>query len=317
MNPNDRPSIDDNLQTNPSGRSQLSEKDFIGNSWSIASLPFWLWIALTAVTASLLWGSSEWIQGVLQKEKKSNPFLEVTNREFSVFLWQFPSFMRINSSKKEGYLPGFLTTSENFSPATSENFISAPPDLIFLYHTWHRLLGPEFISRPIIPQEFEQFLSQLPEWNPTNWPKAPQEYIQLIDSQSYGKLTDLQVLPESTLPLIIRQAFLGWKNYYMEGAQINALRPTFGKLKSFLEKHAHYARNYWRNISTINGQKVAGLDYLSGFVQGTFIPDALVPSEQLTPFLKIALFNAEQAAKKISVDRTEVSLFNEMLFASF
>lgn len=218
MNSEYKPPIDDNRQTNPSGRAPLSEKNFIRNGWSISSLPFWLWMALTAMMAALVWGSGEWIQGFLQKEKKHDPFLEVTNREFSVFLWHFPSFMRLNVSKKTGYLPGFLTTGENFSPATSEEFISAPPDLIFLYHLWHRLLASEFISRSIPPQEFDQFLEQLPEWNPSNWPKAPNDYVQFIDTKGYGDIKDLQALPQSTLPLIVRQAFLGWKNYFMEGA---------------------------------------------------------------------------------------------------
>lgn len=296
MHLDDRPPIDDNPQTNPSGRPPLSEKNFIRNGGPINTLPFWLWVALTAIIAALLWGSSDWIQGFFQKEKKHDPFLEVTNREFSVFLWQFPSFMRINMSKKAGYLPGFLTTAENFSPSTSEEFVSAPPDLIFLYHSWHRLLVPEFISRPIPPQEFDQFLEQLPEWNPSNWPKAPQDYIQLID-KGYADMSDLQSLPQSALPLIVRQAFLGWKNYFLEGPNINDLEPTFEQVRKFLDKHAHYARNYWRNISEINGQKVAGLDYLSGFVQGTMIPDAIVPKEQLTPFLKIALYNEQEFAK--------------------
>lgn len=298
MNSDNKSPIDDNPQTNPSGRPPLSEKDFIRNGWSIASLPFWLWFALTAVVAMLIWGSGNWFQSFLQKEKAQNPFLEVTNREFSVFLWQFPSFMRINASKKTGYLTGFLATSENFSPSTSEDFVSAPPDLIFLYHTWNRLLSSELSTRPIPPQEFEQFIGQLPEWNPLNWPKAPQEYAKLVSSKSYSELKDLQALPQSTLPLVVRQSFLGWKNYFMEGPQINALQPTFGQVKDFLDKHDHYARNYWRNIAEINGQKVAGLNYLSGFVEGTFIPDALVPKEQLTPFLKVALYNEQQAAKK-------------------
>lgn len=297
MNFDDRPPIDDNRQTNPSGRPPLSEKNFIRNGWSINSLPFWLWVALTATIAALVWGSSDWVQGFLQKEKKHDPFLEVTNREFSVFLWQFPSFMRINVSKKAAYLPGFLITGENLSPSTSEEFVSAPPDLIFLYHTWHRLLVPEYIPRPIVPQEFDQFLEQLPEWNPSNWPKAPHDYVQLIETKGYGDLKDLQTLSQSTLPPIVRQAFLGWKNYYIEGAQINDLQPTFEQVSKFLDKHAHYARNYWRNISEINDQKVAGLDYLSGFVQGTMIPDAIVPKEQLTPFLKIAIFNEQKMAK--------------------
>jgi hypothetical protein len=297
MNANQKSPLDDNPQTNSSGRPPLSEKDFIQNGWSLASLPFWLWIALTAIIAALIWGSQNWYMGFLQKEKSHDPFLEVTNREFSVFLWQFPSFMRVNTSKKNAYLPGFLTTNESFDPKTAEDFVSAPPDLIFLYHTWHRLLASDFIARPIHPQEFENFLKQLPEWQPSQWPDAPKEYAQMIHSKSYAHIENLQSLPDSTLPLIVRQTFLGWKNYFMEGSQIDDLQPTFGQVKLFLDKHPHYARNDWRNIEDIHGQKVAGLNYLRGFISGTFIPDATIPKEQLAPFLKVALYNAEQAEK--------------------
>lgn len=294
MNPNHLP-IDDNPQTPSSDQPPLSEKDFIQNGWSLASLPFWLWIFLIVAISSLIWGSREWYEGLLQKEKSHDPFLEVTNREFSVFLWQFPSFMRVHNVKKTGYLPGFLATGENFDSGSSEEFVSAPPDLIFLYHTWHRLLAPESTDRPITSKEFEDFLEQLPEWKPMNWSKAPEGYVQLIDSKSYTETENLQILPLSTLPLIVRQAFQGWKNYFMEGPQINSLQPTFAQVKAFLEEHPDYARNYWRNIQEINGQQVAGKDYLYVFVNSTFIPDAIVPKEQLPPFLKVALYNAEQA----------------------
>lgn len=294
MNPND-PSQNDDSELNPSGRSPLSEKDFIQNGWSITSMPFWLSIALFAILIGLIWGSKGWYEGFLQEEKRHDPFLEVTNRDFSVFLWQFPSFLRVNVSKKSGYLPGFLSTNENFNLADAEDFVSAPPDLIFLYHTWHRLLASEFIARPISSTEFDDFLQQLPEWLPVNWKNAPQEYIQLIDSKSYSKIDNLQTLPESALPLIVRQAFLGWKNYFLEGPRINEIQPTFAQIEAFLKQHPHYARNYWRNIQTINEQEVAGSNYLYGLTYGTFIPDAIVPADQLAPFLKVGLFNAEQA----------------------
>jgi hypothetical protein len=294
MTPNTSPT-DNNPQTNPSGRPPLSEQDFIQNGWSFRSFPFWLWLVLIAVIAALTWGSMGWYERFMQREKQNEPFLEVTNREFSIFLWQFPSFMRHNISKKTGYLPGFLATGENFSPGTAEQFISAPPDLIFLYHTWHRLIYPEFIARPISPEEFANFLEQLPEWKPANWVNAPVEYTQMIDSRIYATTKDLQTLTDSALPLIVRQAFQGWKNYFMEGPQINELQPTFAQVKIFLEHHPHYARNYWRNIQEVNGQQVAGSNYLYDFLIGKFIPDAIFPKEQLAPFLKVAIYNAEQA----------------------
>lgn len=277
----------------------LSEKDFIQNGWNFLSLPFWIWFALIAALAGVIWGTAGWYQGIIKNEKRHDPFLEVTNREFSVFLWQFPSFLRVNVPKKTGYLPGFLSTSENLNPATANEFVSAPPDLLFLYHTWSRLLSPNFSSRPITPAEFDEFLKQLPEWEPNNWQGAPQGYVQLIDSKSYSKVENLQTLPEAELPVIVRQAFQGWKNYFKEGSKINDIHPTYGQMKAFLEKHPTYGRSYWRNISEVENQKVAGSDYLLVLLNATFIPDATIPNDQLANFLKVALYNDEQAGKSL------------------
>lgn len=294
MNSQD-PFREEKTQLNPSGNPPLSEKDFIRNGWSLTSLPFWLWIFLMAVLASLLWGGKGWYDNFLRKEVSHDPFLEVTNREFSIFLWQFPSFLRVNVNKKSGYLPGFLSTNENFEIASAEEYVSAPPDLIFLYHTWNRLLSDDYIARKIIPSEFDDFLLQLPEWNPTNWKNAPEGYRQLIEKKSYAKVENLQTLPESDLPIVVRKAFLGWKNYFLEGPRINEIKPTFAQIKTFLDQHPHYARNFWRNIEFIHGQEVAGPKYLDALLRETFIPDAIFPKEQLAPFLKVALFNAQQA----------------------
>lgn len=293
------PSIDEDPQTNPSGRAPLSEKDFIRNGWSLTSQPFWVWFISFVMLILLVWGSANWVQGFLEKEKRNDPFLEVTNREFSLFLWQFSSFlpMHMPSKSKAGYLPGFLPSRENFLAGTSEEFVSAPPDLIFLYHTWHRLLGSDFIPRRIPSLEFEMFLEQLPEWKPENWAKAPDGYIELVKTRGDKRIENMESLPDTVLPQIVRQAFVGWKNYFIEGEKINALEPSYGQIQEFLVTHPHYARNYWRNISEVNGQDVAGLDYLSGFVEGTFIPDAIVPKDQMAPFLKVALYNAQKGAQ--------------------
>lgn len=271
----------------------LSEKDFIQNGWSLSSFPFWLWIFLMAALIGIVLGVSSWYKGLIIQEKSHDPFLEVTNREFSLFLWQFPSYMRVNAPKKTGYLPGFLTTSANFNPETAEEFVSAPPDLIFLYHTWHRLLAPDFIARPIPAAEFTEFLDQLAEWQPKNWKNAPGRYAELIESKKYSTLENLQTLDEAELPIVVRQAFIGWKNYFKDGEMINELHPTIGQVQAFLEKHPTYGRPYWRNIDQAGNQHVAGLDYLLVLLKGPLAPDAVIPNDQLAPFLKVALFNAE------------------------
>lgn len=294
MNTN-QPPLDEQKQKPFSDGAPLSEKDFIQDSKTGRSNPWWLWVSLIAAVAALVWGSGSWYHSFMANERKHDPFLEVTNRDFSLFLWQFPSYMRVNNAKKTGFLTGFLTSSENFSPSTAEEFVIAPPDLVFLYQTWNRLLSVDFIERPIDPKDFSRFLAQLPEWQPSNWPASPKEYVELITTESYTLAKNMQVLPQSTLPMVVRQAFIGWKNYFFEGPQINALQPTFAETKAFLDKHPHYGHSYWRNIKEVYGQKVAGESYLMGLKNDDFAPDATVPVEQLSSFLKVAMYNDSQA----------------------
>lgn len=278
----------------------LSEKDFIQNKPVLKSLPFWTWLFMAAAFLAILLGMYSWYGELMQKEDSSEPFLAVTNREFSVFLWQFPQYLKPNAGKKMGYLPGFYGDKENLIVQEAEKNVSAPPDLLFLYHTWNRLLAPEYAKRPISSAEFEEFLQRLPEWIPSNWKAAPPEYAALVNSEGYKKIDNLETLTNDELPRIVRIAFQGWRNYYKEGPQINAFAPTIGQVKKFLENYPNYARNYWRNIAEVAGQPVAGLNYLSLLLIG--IPNAgdKFPSDQLTPFLKAAMYNADQAATKLS-----------------
>lgn len=276
----------------------LSEKDFIRESPRPALFPAWLWLFLITILTALAWGSSHWYSEFLASKISARPFLEVSNRDFSLFLWQFPSFLRSNRKQKTGYLTGFqYGERETMEIAATEEYVVAPPDLLFLYHTWHRLLASDFIKRPIPASEFQEFLKQVPEWRPQYWKNAPYEYVNWVRQLKADQGNNLQELPDSILPLIVRQAFQGWKNYFKEGAQINALTPTFGEVKYFLAHHPTYARNYWRNIEEIAGQKIAGPSYLQVFLSETQQVDEPIPSDQLASFLKVALFNAQQAEK--------------------
>lgn len=289
MNPDQTPNEREPLN------QPLSEQSFIQNKPVFTTLPFWLWLILATIVVSLVWGGRQWYSNFIQKEKKHEPFLEVTNRQFSAFLWQFPSYMRVNIRSKGSYLPGFLSTRENFESVTAEEFVSASPDLLFLYHTWKRLLVPDNIIRPIDGKEFAEFLDYLPEWQPKNWPQAPKGYVKLVETLNDATKDNLQNLPESDLPMLVKQAFQGWKNYFKEGPQINAWEPSFQQVKDFLKQHPTYARNYWRNINQVAGLQVGGPQYLRSFLEGNESLDAKVPNQQLAPFLKVALFNAEQA----------------------
>jgi hypothetical protein len=241
----------------------LSEKDFIQESRHPRPSAFWVWIVLFTGLISIMWGIMNWYETLKGQEIIFKPFLEVTNRDFSVFLWQFPSYMRAHVKNKSGYLPDFQYADRYaLDPKAADRFVAAPPDLLFLYHTWSRLLRQEYIPRKISKEEFIEFLNQSEEWDPVYWKNAPDGYKDLVDSIASVDQDDLQELSEERLPLIVRQAFQGWKNYFKEGEQINQLQTTYYQLEQFLKQYPSYGRNFWRNIQEIRGQEVAGADYL-------------------------------------------------------
>lgn len=272
---------------------KLSEKNFINEGYQQNPFPLWLWFALLMIVACLIWGGSSWFQGALVKDVSSKPFLEVTNRNMSLFLWNAPSYMRSHVKSKTGYLTGFkYQDKDTLELSTTEDVVVAPPELLFLYHTWNRLVGSDYIARPIPMDEFREFLIAAEEWQPSHWKQAPAKYAEFVDSLTTTTLKDLQQVPESSLPIIVRQAFQGWKNYFKEGDAINKFKPTYAQVQAFLGDHPFYARNYWQNI-----QDLAGQHYLETLTSGKFAPADIIPDEQVPPFLKVALFNAEQAKK--------------------
>jgi hypothetical protein len=281
-----------------SSQPPLSEKDFIQNQNPIAPLPFWVWLFLATILVALIWGTWGWYEQNVKKVEKNEPFLQVTNREFSSFLWKFPNYLRSNVAQKTGYLPEFQPDRAIFALSAADNYVTAPPDLLFLYHTWNRLLTPEFIRRLITPVEFSEFLDQVVEWQPANWSQAPEAYKQLINQNTYKQLSNLQILPEATLPLMVRQSFQGWKNYFKEGEQINALSVTFAQVQEFLKNYPAYERPNWRNISQVADQPVAGENYLLSLHNGVLDVDQVIPNNQLSMFLKVALFNEQQAKQE-------------------
>lgn len=284
--------------TPPRDTKPLSEGQFIQEGKAPRGVPWWVWMFAAGAILLVVLGSTQWVQVFMQGERSKDPFLRVTNREFSLFLWQFPSYMRVNAAKKSGYLPGFAEDSENFSTITADQYVIASPELLFLYHTWSRLLASEFPARPISGAEFKEFLVRLPEWRPENWAGAPKAYGQLVNGGGLDATPNLQTLPEATLPTAVRVAFIGWKNYMKEGKEINAVQPTFGELSAFLDKYPHYARSYWRNIQEVDGKGVAGDNYLKETLKSGNAPDQKVPQDQLSPFLKVAYYNATKAAKQ-------------------
>lgn len=264
---------------------ELPEKDFIQEGYGKNPFPFWLWLFLLTTLIALLWGSNQWFSGRMDTIFQGSPFLQVTNRELSLFLWQNPEFMRVNSKQKNGYLTGFqYVDNVTMDLAAADQFAVAPPDLLFRYHTWNRLVSNEFTSRSIGKKEFREFLDRVPEWQPTYWPKAPVEYAKMVKELPSSSTDDLAELPVSVLPNEVRMAFQGWKNYFKEGEAINSVKPTYKDMQLFLTTHPHYARNYWRNIvedSTPN--------YLKNL--STADASSVVPPKEMSSFLKVAIYN--------------------------
>lgn len=266
----------------------LEEKDFIHEPKEGKFSSFLLWVCLTTLILSLLWGGKTWYWDWISERIGSSPFLKVTNRDLSLFLWQFPEQMRANQKQKSGYLPGFeYLGKEILNPTMADKYAIAPPETLFLYHTWHRLLFPEnsqaVLKYPILKTEFEKFIQDNSEWQPIYWKEAPSDYVEFLVGLKRNSFDDLQKVPVTQLPIVVRLAFQGWKNYFIDGEAINAFHPTFAQLKLFLENNPHYGRSYWRNIvagTTPNYLKTAPSDSAD-----------VVPGDQLTPFLKYALYS--------------------------
>jgi hypothetical protein len=267
---------------------ELQEKDFIQDNFRKNPYPGWVWFVVLICLGAIFWGGSSWYSKFMSSEIAKNPFLQVTNREFSIFLWQFPEYMRVNSNSKTNYLPGFQYENKiSLVLNDSDHYVMAPPEVLFLYHTWSRLIRNEFIYRSISVPAFKEFLQYSEEWQPQYWPQAPASYVALVKSlPKMDASTDLNTLSEMELPLEVRQAFQGWKNYFKEGIAINDLKPTLNDVQEFLQKCPHYARNFWRNIVEKNYP-----DYLIGINLANRPEKQTINSSELTPFLRVGLYN--------------------------
>jgi hypothetical protein len=288
--------IDEIVPANPNNRKmqpkkqKLEEKDFIQEVKGKNPMPVWLFVAIVVAIFSVLWVAGNWYFQKIETKIQESPFLQVTNREMSLFLWQNPEYMRIHSPSKTGYLPGFNSVgSVNPKLEALETYVSVSPEVLFKYHTWNRLLGKYVIPRPINPKEFREFLVSAPEWDPKNWPNAPQEYRQLISELDLMQVPNMQTLTETAFPNSVRNAFLGWKNYYREGDLINQIKPKVKEMKEFIDRYPNFARNYWRNLYP---------DYQKSLLDASANPEAIISSEEISPFLRVSFYNYSIAAKE-------------------
>lgn len=183
-------------------KKPLQEKNFISNTNGKELFSSWIFTLLLFFVAATLFYMGSW----LTRELDQKPFLKVTNRDFSLFLWQNTEYMRANVQQKTGYLPGYNKADQ------MDEYVIVPPEVLFLYHTWKRLVGDYFIPRSLPSEKFQEFLS--------------------YDKGSYSPYQD----------------YMGWTNYYYEGDQINELSPTYGEVEDFLKIYGNYNRNFWRNL---------------------------------------------------------------------
>lgn len=270
---------------------ELREQDFIHEEYRQNPFPFWGWLTAIAAITVLFWGINAWFTSQIQEHVAESPFLQVSNRQLSLFLWQFPEHLRAHVSQKSGYLPAFQYVDRvGVEPEMADLYAVAPPELLFLYHTWQRQIADYYSPRPILVTEFRQFLKDSEEWLPQFWPKAPKEYVQFIENlRSKEENENLEKLPLTTLPQVVRQAFQGWRNYYKEGDAINQVKPTFAQMQAFLTNFPHYARNYWRNILADTAPHYLQSDSAD--------PEAIIPPDELAPFLKAAFYNYTRVAQ--------------------
>lgn len=268
---------------------EIPDDKLINDDLAKNPFPAWLWFALIVALSSILWGAGSWLFEVRQDLLKDNPFLQVTNRDFSLFLWQNPEYMRANVSSKTGYLPGFQYENKiSIEPGQAEQYVAAPPEVLFLYHVWDRLISKEFAPRPIPVSEFKDFLAYSKEWQPANWPKAPADYKELVESLPNEPGARIA----ARLPGEVQQAFIGWKNYFIEGAKINQAQITYGGMRKFLAAFPHYARNFWQNIVN-NGRP----NYLKSLANGD--DNSIIPENEIAGFLRVAYFNFLQSEQNL------------------
>lgn len=251
---------------------ELKEKDFIKEG-DPNSPKWWLWVAIILAILGIMWLAASWVQRQFYiAPPPDSPFEKVTNRQFSVFSYQFP--VALPSGKLENI-------KEN-----ADKFVSARPDILFLYHTWKRQLGNIFSARPISSIEFRDFLKDTVIWDPSNWREAPDGYILLMKELATMGEKDLQALPETSLPQVVRRAFQGWKNQTIEVETIKQQKISFGEMQEFISIFPNYTRPFWRNIYP---------EYLKTLKSGKFDSKDVIKEEEIPEFLRLGFYNNAQS----------------------
>ena len=250
-----------------------TERDFIPRKWHEHPRFIWILLFILVIVWALFGIFGKWESLITREKRKELPFFQVTKRDFSLFLYQNPEFLRAKRFKRFGTLARITSLDEvRFVPPKADEYIVAPPDILFRYHVWDRLLGDSLAPRPISGEEFKLFLKENPDWEPENWPGATEGYRQVVKDLGDSDLPLDKVPPE------VQFAFQGWKNFFEEWTQIQEVKPTESEMEKFLADHPHYRRSYWRNIlSEEYPDYLKNLDVLS--------------AEDMPDFLKVGIYN--------------------------
>lgn len=266
----------------------------VSNKNKNSNLQLWVFLVLFCAVFGLLWFSACFHTKILSERINRSFFYKVSNRDFSLFLWQNPEFMRANAYNKLGYLPHFNTDQGvQVIPELADQHVSVPSDVLYRYHIWKLLLGKSLANRPINVTEFKNFLRNNPEWYPQYWSKSTPAYKQFIDHLDSLIDVDLQNYSYKAFPLKVRMAFQGWKNYFFEWDDIKEVRPTIEQMKTFLEEHPGYKRCLWRNLLLSDKP-----DYLKPFWGCRSPPSSndSLNDDELSNFLKAGFYNYSKAA---------------------
>jgi hypothetical protein len=258
---------------------------------SRARFPVWASILTFVALALIVYGVIYSLQHL--KEGKSPPqFAQVTNRQYSLFLWQNPQYMTYDLPPSSEYVTGYWDSRKLFAdPVVADALVDSSAEMLYLYHTWATLLKSYLPGRPIPAARFMDFLMTCQEWQPRFWPQAPLGYGELVESIAQMNPTEnLEELSMDEFSLDLRLAFQGYENYFFEAVQINALKPTYADIAELLQKYPYYARKYW-----FEALEKEYPNYLLTYTKGAYDPAESVPEDELTPFLRVALFNEKMA----------------------
>ena len=264
---------------------ELQEKDFIQEPTKGGQGPLIFFLFILFIVA-IGWGIGSWRKKTIGQKKRENILLQVSNRDFSIFLWENPQFMRPNKRLGSYYLEDFDGKDKihlNFLKA--DKWVQVSHEVLFIYHTWKRLVGQYNYRAPISPFEFKNFVNDCPEWRSINWPNAPKEYKKILMDEKFLYINNLQELSYLELPLKVRKAFLGLKAFYKEGEAINTQEITYGSLRGFLRVYPNFSRNLWLGIYEQDYP-----NYLLDVDKAHISDYEIVPYDHLSPLLRFAFY---------------------------